>query len=189
LLRGLKALDLPPEIVRALSPAGMQALAAIDPGKLPGADLTRILQGLVGTQIDPAITRQVAELVAKHPQYFTGPLDVLAKIEAGDHSSTTSTTKKELTAVEAQKVDPFRTGAAGRPTGGVDMVLREAARRISEGEIKPRRGGGVRQGFANSLHDWWEIERMKHDPPGPRVTSKTIYDRLSSLWNEAIRNS
>jgi hypothetical protein len=91
LLDGLRALDLPPEIMRALTPAGMQALAAVDPAKLPGADLTRILQGLAGAQID--ITRQVAEFVAKHPQYFTRPLDVLAKLdEANRHPETSTTT-------------------------------------------------------------------------------------------------
>jgi hypothetical protein len=89
--------------------------------------------------------------------------------------------------VEAQKVDPFRTHAPGRPTGAVDMVLREAARRINEGEVEPRRG--VRQDFADILHDWWEIAREKYDPPGPRVTAKTIYGSLKDLWNEAIKNS
>jgi hypothetical protein len=101
-------------------------------------------------------------------------------------ANTLSTATPAPVSVEAPKVDPFRTGAAGRPTG-LDLVLLEAARRIREGEIKPRHGG--RQSFADSLRDWWDIERMKYDPPGPKLTAKTIYDRLGSLWNEAIRNS
>jgi hypothetical protein len=75
--------------------------------------------------------------------------------------------------------DPFKTGAAGRPTP-MTIIQQEAERRIREGEVDPllRKAGDV----ANELAEWWEIERLKYDPPGPSVKTKTIYGYILPLW-------
>jgi hypothetical protein len=71
------------------SPEAMQAFAALDPVKLPNADLTpkinRTLAELCAKHPDyfsgTQINRVLAELVAKHPDYFAGPLGFLVRID------------------------------------------------------------------------------------------------------------
>jgi hypothetical protein len=81
------------------------------------------------------------------------------------------------------EVDPFRTGAAGRPTAS-HLVVAEAKRRIEEGEVKPREGG--LNDFANLLCKWWDTERLKYQPPGaPPLKPGSIKNAVRQLWNDA----
>jgi hypothetical protein len=83
-LRALKATpDLPPEVYNYLTRILRASAAGIDPAKLPGADLAR-----VSVSIDQARV-PLARLLAEHPalrRYLAGPVGVLARIEAGEHS-------------------------------------------------------------------------------------------------------
>jgi hypothetical protein len=78
--------------------------------------------------------------------------------------------------------DPFKTGAAGRPTA-VAIIQQEAERRIREGEVDPllRKAGDV----ADELAEWWEVKRLKYTPPGPSVKTKTIYGYILPLWRNS----
>jgi hypothetical protein len=84
--------------------------------------------------------------------------------------------------VEPPAVDPFRTGAPGRPTGA-DAIYSEAERRISSGEVVPQPRGLAR--FAQDLSDWWERERQKFTPPGPAMKPGTIENRVRDLWHKS----
>jgi hypothetical protein len=81
------------------------------------------------------------------------------------------------------EVDPFRTGAAGRPNTS-HLVVAEAKRRIGEGAIKPREGG--LQGFAISLSNWWEKERFKYQPAAAPLKPGSIKNGVRKLWNDAL---
>jgi hypothetical protein len=90
---------------------------------------------------------------------------------------------------EAQGVDPFNTGAGGRPSA-MEFVLVEANRRINDGEVEVRRG--LQEDFSEDLAEWWEEERKKRTPPGPKVTAKTIRNNpdFRGLWHqELVRKS
>jgi hypothetical protein len=86
---------------------------------------------------------------------------------------------------EAQGVEPFNTGAGGRPTG-IHVVLPEAERRLRNGEVEVVRG--KQEEFADDLADWWEEERKKHTPHGPKITGKTIRNNADfrRLWRQAL---
>jgi hypothetical protein len=86
---------------------------------------------------------------------------------------------------EPPTVDPFRTGAPGRPTAA-HIIAAEAKRRISSGEVVPQRRGIAR--FARDLSNWWERERMKLTPPGPAMKAGTIENKVRDLWqNSQVR--
>jgi hypothetical protein len=86
---------------------------------------------------------------------------------------------------EVQGVEPFKTGAGGRPSA-ITVVLPEAKRMIDDGEVEVVRG--KQEEFADALADWWEEERKKHNPPGPKITGKTIRNSedFRSLWRQAL---
>ena len=84
--------------------------------------------------------------------------------------------------VEPPTVDPFRTGAPGRPTAA-KMIQAEAERRISSGEVVPRPRGLAR--FARDLSDWWERERQQASPPGPAMKAGTIENIVRDLWRKS----
>jgi hypothetical protein len=86
---------------------------------------------------------------------------------------------------EAQGVDPFNTGAGGRPSA-MEFVLSEAKRRIDDGEVEVVRGKQVE--FADALAAWWEKKRKTYNPPGPKITGKTIRNNedFRSLWRQAL---
>jgi len=89
--------------------------------------------------------------------------------------------------VQSPTVDPFRTGAAGRPTAA-KMIQAEAERKISSGEVAWRPGGLAR--FARDLSDWWERERQKFSPPGPAMKAGTIETQFEiSGGNSGSRRS
>jgi hypothetical protein len=79
-------------------------------------------------------------------------------------------------------VDPFRTGAPGRPSAA-DAIVAEAKRRISSGEVVPQPRGLAR--FAQDLFDWWEAERQKFTPPGPAMKPGTIENKVRYLWHKS----
>jgi hypothetical protein len=79
-------------------------------------------------------------------------------------------------------LDPFRTGAAGRPTA-MAVIYQEAERRIKDGEVDPQRH--KRRDVAEDLAKWWAVERFKQKPlPGPSATAKTIYGYILPLWRK-----
>jgi hypothetical protein len=84
--------------------------------------------------------------------------------------------------VEPPAIDPFRTGAPGRPPAA-EAIYAEAKRRISSGEVDPQPGGLTR--FARDLFDWWEAERQKLSPPGPATTARTIENKVRDLWRRS----
>jgi hypothetical protein len=84
--------------------------------------------------------------------------------------------------VEPPAVDPFRTGAPGRPTSA-DAIYTEAERRISSGEVVPQPRGLAR--FAQDLSVWWEAERQKFFPPGPAMKAGTIGNKVRDLWRKS----
>jgi hypothetical protein len=86
---------------------------------------------------------------------------------------------------EMQGVDPFKTGAGGRPTA-IAVVLLEAKRRIDDGEVEVVRG--KQKAFTDDLANWWEEERKKYNPPGPKITGKTIRNNADflTLWRQAL---
>jgi hypothetical protein len=83
---------------------------------------------------------------------------------------------------EARTVDPFRTGAPGRPSAA-DMIRAEAKRRLSSDEAVPHPRGLAR--FAADLSNWWERERQKFIPPGPAMKAGTIENRVRDLWRKS----
>jgi hypothetical protein len=85
-------------------------------------------------------------------------------------------------AVEPPTVDPFRTGAPGRPTAE-NLTYAEAERRISSGEVVPKPRGLAR--FARDLSNWWEAERQKFTPPGPAMKPGTIENKVRDLWRKS----
>lgn len=85
-------------------------------------------------------------------------------------------------AIEPPAIDPFRTGAPGRPTAA-DAIFAEAKRRISSGKVVPRQRGLAR--FARDLSDWWEAERQTFSPLGPAMTARTIENRIRDLWRNS----
>jgi hypothetical protein len=82
--------------------------------------------------------------------------------------------------------DPFRTGAAGRPSAAA-IVLAEAERRIRDKEVTPKQGGLT--AFSTDLKNWWEEKRHTYNPdPGPRMTASGIRScGVRDLWNAALR--
>jgi hypothetical protein len=83
---------------------------------------------------------------------------------------------------EPPTVFPFRTGAPCRPSAA-DVIVAEAKRRISGGEVVPKPRGLAR--FARDLSDWWEAERQKFTPPGPAMTPGTIENKVRDLWHKS----
>jgi hypothetical protein len=60
--------------------------------------------------------------------------------------------------------DPFRTGAAGRPSAAY-LIEIEAKRRIAEKEVTLTLGGLT--AFSEDLEKWWAEKRLTFDPPRP----------------------
>jgi hypothetical protein len=84
--------------------------------------------------------------------------------------------------VEPPAIDPFRTGAPGRPPAA-EAIYAEAKRRISSGDVVPQPRGLAR--FARDLFDWWEAERQKLSPPGPATEARTIENKVRDLWRKS----
>jgi hypothetical protein len=98
LLDRLRALGLPPETLEALnSHFSRLPAAAAGLSKVPNEDdLARLLASVDPVSIDPTKIAPVAELLAKH-----NPLEIVARIEAGDYSpASTSDTAKLSSALE-----------------------------------------------------------------------------------------
>jgi hypothetical protein len=85
---------------------------------------------------------------------------------------------------EVQGVDPFRTGAAGRPSAA-HLIEVEAGRRITNKEVTPTLGGLT--SFSEDLETWWEKERHKpeYNPPGPPMKAGSIKNVVRKLWTAA----
>ena len=77
--------------------------------------------------------------------------------------------------------DEFYTG--GRPSAA-RIVKQEAARRISDGEVKPQRGG-LNQ-FARDLRSWWEKKRQSFEPPAPSMSIGTVENTIRDLWKRSL---
>ena len=84
--------------------------------------------------------------------------------------------------VPSRTVDPFRTGAPGRPSAK-EVILAEAKSRLSSGEVVARLRGLAH--FARELFDWWEQERKKYKTPGPAMTTGTIENIVRDIWRKA----
>jgi hypothetical protein len=80
-------------------------------------------------------------------------------------------------------LDPFRTGAAGRPTAA-HLILAEAERRITEKEVTPTLGGLT--AFSEDLEKWWAEKRLTFDPHGPPMEAGSIKNVVRELWNAAL---
>jgi hypothetical protein len=80
-------------------------------------------------------------------------------------------------------LDPFRTGAAGRPTAA-HIVLDEAKRRIVEKEVTPTSGGLT--AFSKKLADWWDVKRKASEPHGPEMKAGSIANVVRDEWNKAL---
>ncbi len=78
-----------------------------------------------------------------------------------------------------QTVDPYYTGAPGRPSAA-HLVKAEAKRRIETGEVKPRRRGMAQ--FVEHLATWL---RQAH-PSAPPLTSKSIENTIRSIWRASL---
>jgi hypothetical protein len=83
----------------------------------------------------------------------------------------------------SQPIEPFHSGAPGRPTA-IHIVITEGRRRIEEGEEIPTLHGLSK--FAAELSAWFDQKRMEYDPPGPSVAAKTIGNSLRSFWNSKL---
>jgi hypothetical protein len=94
--------------------------------------------------------------------------------------------KDPVAHVEPPPIDPFRTGAPGRPAAAGAIYV-EAKRRISSGDVVPQPRGLSR--FARDLFDWWEAERQKLSPPGPSATARTIENKVRDLWLKSPGNT
>jgi hypothetical protein len=79
-------------------------------------------------------------------------------------------------------VDPFKTGAPGRPTVA-HLVIAEAKRRIESGEAVLRKDGFTK--FAEDLVAWNEEER-KREPRRPAMKTGSIKNSTRKLWNRAL---
>jgi hypothetical protein len=87
----------------------------------------------------------------------------------------------------ASGLDPFRTGAAGKPTAA-DFIRTEVQRRIVAGEVVPKRGD--LEGYSHVMWKWYEKERHKFDPPGPKVKSPgSVENMIRPVWNCALRGA
>jgi hypothetical protein len=84
--------------------------------------------------------------------------------------------------IEPPTVVPFRTGAPGRPSAA-DLIVAEAKRRISSGEVVPQPRALAR--FARDLSNWWDGERKKFTPPGPAMKAGTIENKVRDLWQKS----
>jgi hypothetical protein len=78
--------------------------------------------------------------------------------------------------------DPFRTGAAGRPSA-VHLIKAEAERRIADKEVTPTLGG--LNAFSEDLEKWWDVKRFTFKPPGPSMKAGSIKNVVRKLWNAA----
>jgi hypothetical protein len=83
--------------------------------------------------------------------------------------------------VEARTVDPFRTGAPGRPSAA-GAIRAEIERRLSSGEVVPQPRGLAR--FARDLFIWWERERQKSTSPGPAMKARSIENIARAIWRK-----
>jgi hypothetical protein len=84
--------------------------------------------------------------------------------------------------VAARTVDPYRTGAPGRPSAA-DVILVEAKRRLSSGDVVAKPRGLAR--FSQDLSNWWERERQKVTPPGPAMKAGAIENKVRDLWRKS----
>jgi hypothetical protein len=96
----------------------------------------------------------------------------------------TGVSPNEAGMISRTQINPFRTGGPGRPTAS-HIVKQEAERRISKGEITPKRGELAL--FARTLAEWWNEYRKKFDPSGPVLTAKTIENIVRELWKSSIK--
>jgi hypothetical protein len=79
---------------------------------------------------------------------------------------------------ETASVDPFKTGAPGRPTAA-HLVKAEAKRRIASCETATTLAQ-----FSRDLAAWYEEERQKSEPAGPTLTARTIENIVRPLWRQ-----
>jgi hypothetical protein len=79
--------------------------------------------------------------------------------------------------------DPFRTGAAGRPSAA-HLIRDEARRRISAKKVTPREGGLA--DFSKGLANWWDENRKTFEPHGPELTAGSIENIVRDLWRAAL---
>jgi hypothetical protein len=172
LLKALERLSakLPPELLAKASGSPQHQAPDIDRAGSINDDLARVLTSIEWAKIDPLVA--LREFAGKHPELFRGPLEELL----ANHSGPLSVSAPK----QQQPIDPFRTGASGRPTA-VTVILQEAERRIKDGEVNPLH---KRQDFADELTEWWRKKRLEYDPAGPTVKVKTIYERLGPLWRK-----
>jgi hypothetical protein len=103
--------------------------------------------------------------------------------QAGRPTNAEPTTVAQPGPEQPAPLDPFRTGVPGRPTA-IDYIEAEARRRIDEGEVTPVKGGLTR--FGRVLVEWWGAKRMDFNPPGPKVGSKAIADKIRGYWKSRL---
>jgi hypothetical protein len=81
-------------------------------------------------------------------------------------------------------VDPFKTGASGRPKA-THFVVAEAERLIARGEIVPRQGGLEKA--SQELAAWWEEKRRSYG--GPPLTAGSIKNCIRPVWSRALSDA
>jgi hypothetical protein len=111
-------------------------------------------------------------------EFERGLEEAIARMDAGAPAEMPAELAPVAPAASEPQIDPFRSGAPGRPSA-IEVVLAEGRRRIEAGEDALRFGGLAE--FARKLSEWWNHERMRFDPPGPPITAKTIANSLHLL--------
>jgi hypothetical protein len=153
LLRTLHAHDLPPDVREYLTRIPRAIAAGIDPAKLPGVDLAR-----VSASIDQAGV-PLAKLLAKHPalrRYLAGPVGILARIEAGEHSAdhrkpAASLSPREQTAVIRRRT--IRSLLAEGKIPGDTVTWNSFCDMLRDrcDGWRDRRKGASRRGYGNTI--------------------------------------
>jgi hypothetical protein len=117
-------------------------------------------------------------------EFERGLQEKLENMEANSPADTAEPAPIAQPPLEPQPlIDPFRSGAPGRPSA-IEIVIAEGRRRIEAGEEIPTLRGLTQ--FATKLREWWDQERMKFDPSGPSVSAKTICNNLRSFWSSKL---
>jgi hypothetical protein len=157
-------------------------------------DLTDLEHRLEQLPADNAVRKELADCIYSvfgewlRPQPPAGPAIYLAASDLTQalrpiDSARSDVAKSDPVQPAPEKLDPFRSGTPGRPTG-MHLIEADGRRRIEAGEVKPTPRGLAT--YAGTLAEWWDIERVKFKPHGPKVGSKAIANRLRVFWKSKL---